>query len=79
MTGLFATEDITGKGSGHKGAFYGKPEQLYLQLYGIFFAIGWSCIGSLVLLKLIDAVWGLRVAVEEELMGLDIVCHGEVC
>ena len=48
-----------------------------LQFYGCAVAIAWSCVASWVLLKLIDYFWGLRVAIEEELAGLDIVCHGE--
>ena len=34
-------------------------------------------IGSLVLLKLIDLIFGLRVPAEDEQRGLDITAHGE--
>ena len=77
LTGVFATESVTGEGSGFKGCLYGGWKQLGLQFYGCGVAIVWSCVVSWILLKLIDAVWGLRVAIEDELIGLDIVCHGE--
>uniref|UniRef100_A0A7S0I0Y4 Ammonium transporter n=1 Tax=Hanusia phi TaxID=3032 RepID=A0A7S0I0Y4_9CRYP len=77
LTGFFATEEITGRGSGKNGAFYGNPKQIYLQLYGVVFSAVWSLVMSYVLLKLVDITLGLRVAIEDELSGLDMVCHGE--
>ncbi|HEX6317687.1 MAG TPA: ammonium transporter [Burkholderiales bacterium] len=51
--------------------------QIVTQLVGIV-AIGlWSGILTWVLLKLVDAVSGLRVAGEEETEGLDTVLHNE--
>jgi hypothetical protein len=77
LTGVFATEKVTGEGSGFKGCLYGGWTQLGLQIYGCLVAIVWSCVVSWILLKFIDCIWGLRVAIEDELIGLDIVCHGE--
>mmetsp|Transcript_39146 Transcript_39146/g.61005 ORF Transcript_39146/g.61005 Transcript_39146/m.61005 type:complete len:644 (-) Transcript_39146:297-2228(-) len=77
LTGLFATEEITGDGSGIKGAFYGNWEQLGLQLYGIVCTVAWSMFMTFALLKGIDKTIGLRVALEEEMAGLDMVMHGE--
>ena len=37
----------------------------------------WSGIASVVILKLIDVVIGLRVSAEEESQGLDLSLHGE--
>jgi ammonium transporter, Amt family len=51
--------------------------QLVTQLIGIV-AVGlWSGILTWVLLKLTDALAGLRVAGEEETEGLDTVLHNE--
>ena len=36
-----------------------------------------STIGSPVFLKIVDAVVGLRVAEEEETLGVDLTQHGE--
>ena len=77
LTGVFATESVTGEGSGIKGCLYGDWQRLGLQVYGCVIVIVWSSVVSFVLLKLIDVTWGLRVAIEDELIGLDIVCHGE--
>ena len=103
LTGVFATEEVTGKGSGIKGyavyllcwyftgtkvqivtveasrCIYGGWKQLGLQFYGCAIAVVWSCVASWIMLKTIDYFWGLRVALEDELTGLDMVCHGEVC
>jgi Amt family ammonium transporter len=42
-------------------------------------AIAWvlSIVGTLVLLKLVDMVIGLRVTREDEIEGLDVTQHGE--
>jgi len=81
LTGLFAKEEMTigvfEPGVGVKGAFEGNAFQILLQLYGVAISIVWSMLGTVILLKLIDASFGLRVGVDEELLGLDMVCHGE--
>lgn len=77
LTGIFATEAITGEGSGLKGCLYGGWNQLGLQIYGVVITVVWSSFISWMLLKAIDYTWGLRVALETELLGLDIACHGE--
>jgi len=74
LTGLFATEAATGEGSGVRGAFYGDDgTQLLMQLYGIGVSVAWASVVSFLLLKLVDVTMGLRVASEEELLGLDMV------
>jgi ammonia channel protein AmtB len=52
-------------------AFFGK------QLLAVGVGIGYAVVGTFVLLKLVDAVVGLRVGAEEEHEGLDINLHGE--
>jgi Amt family ammonium transporter len=37
----------------------------------------YSGIATLILLKIVDLIMGLRVTAEEEREGLDIVLHGE--
>jgi len=37
----------------------------------------WSGVGSMILLKIIDMVIGLRVSDEQEREGLDLSLHGE--
>jgi Amt family ammonium transporter len=52
-------------------AFFGK------QLLAVAAGIGYAVVGTFVLLKLVDAVVGLRVGAEQEHEGLDIHLHGE--
>ena len=47
-------------------------------LYGIGATIVWSGLATFVILKIVDAAFGLRVGEEEEVEGLDINLHGEV-
>ena len=70
MTGLFAR---FGK---NKGAFYGNPRQIGLQLYGIVVCMGWSFVMSFIILLILDYTIGLRVSVDVERAGLDRSLHG---
>jgi Amt family ammonium transporter len=47
------------------------------QLAGVAAAMVLAVLGSLVLLKILDPVMGLRVTQHEELQGLDVSQHGE--
>jgi Amt family ammonium transporter len=51
--------------------------QLWLQCQGVAATIVWSGVGTLVILFITKAIFGLRVSPEEEREGLDIVLHGE--
>jgi len=48
-----------------------------IQAIGVLATLVWSGVLSYVLLKLIDAVIGLRVSEEHETQGLDITQHEE--
>jgi hypothetical protein len=47
------------------------------QLVGVLIAWGIALVGTIVLLKIVDMITGLRVSGEEEEAGLDITQHGE--
>ena len=70
-TGIFASV-------GAKGLLYGNPHQLTVQAIGAGAAIVYSVIVTFVILKVIDAIVGLRVDSEGEQQGLDVVEHSEV-
>ena len=74
LTGVFAVEAI----GGTPGVLEGNPGQILTQLEGIAVTIVYCGVVSFVLLKIIDAVMGLRVDDETEVGGLDINLHGEV-
>ena len=75
LTGVFATVAINS--AGRNGLLYGAPKQVAIQLVGVFAAWVFSFGVSVVILKLTDALVGLRVDEETESRGLDIGEHSE--
>ena len=75
LTGVFATVAINS--AGRDGLLYGAPQQVLIQLVGVVAAWAFSFVVSLVILKLTDAMVGLRVDAETESRGLDIAEHSE--
>ena len=73
LTGVFAVEAI----GGTPGLLEGNAGQVLIQLEGIGATIVYCAVVTFVLLKIIDAVMGLRVDEEEEVTGLDYSLHGE--
>ena len=74
LTGVFAASAFGGVGY-PEGVTMGG--QVMVQLTGVLATAAWSGIVTYVLLKLSDAVAGLRVTTEEETEGLDTVLHNE--
>ncbi len=74
-TGLFA--DVAVNSAGANGLFFGNPHQLVIQAVAVAASLTFAFVGSLILLKLTDAIVGLRVDEESEVMGLDITEHDE--
>jgi ammonium transporter, Amt family len=74
LTGVFASAAFGGVGYPDKVTMGG---QITTQLVAIVAVGAWSAIATWILLKLTDAVAGLRVAGEEETEGLDTVLHNE--
>ncbi|HWZ12119.1 MAG TPA: ammonium transporter [Acidobacteriaceae bacterium] len=84
LTGIFAQSAINpifGKDAAGNakptGLLDGNPHQILNQLVGIAIAWVFSIIGTLILLKVVDLVVGLRVSAEHEQIGLDLSQHGE--
>jgi Amt family ammonium transporter len=59
------------------GGFDGHWGQVGNQIVGILLAWGFAIVGTIVILKIVDAVTGVRVTEEQEIQGLDITQHGE--
>jgi Amt family ammonium transporter len=79
LTGVFASQVVNpifgaGKAVGGVDGHWG---QIGNQLVGILIAWGFALVGTLVLLKIVDLITGLRVIEDEEIEGLDITQHGE--
>ncbi|MDA0998863.1 MAG: ammonia channel protein, partial [Proteobacteria bacterium] len=62
---------------GSKGLLEGNAGQVVTQAYGIIGTVVYCAVGTFIILKVIDAIMGLRVDKETEVQGLDISLHGE--
>ena len=79
LTGVFAQQVINpifGAGKA-VGALDGHWGQVDNQLVGVLIAWVFALVGTLVLLKIVDLLTGIRVPEEHEIEGLDITQHGE--
>lgn len=75
-TGLFADgsygDGLNGVTGGVRGLIFGDASQLFAQLIAVVVLFIWGFGGSFVFFKILDRSWGLRVAPEDELEGLDV-------
>jgi Amt family ammonium transporter len=74
LTGLCADASMGGVGLAEGMNIAG---QLWIQTKGVLFTLVYSGIGSFIILKVVDAVIGLRVTEEQETEGLDVSQHDE--
>jgi len=74
LTGVFAISQY----GGTSGLIEGNAGQVINQIEGVVIVLVYDAVVSLIILKIIDAVIGLRVNEEVEREGLDLALHGEV-
>jgi ammonium transporter, Amt family len=74
-TGLFASKLVNPAGA--NGLFFGNPGQLGIQFVAVMTTLIYSFVISWILLKIIDAIFGLRVDKADEIAGLDLTEHQE--
>ena len=74
-TGLFASKIINPAGA--DGLFFGNPGQLGIQVLATVVTAVFSFVATLIILKVIDLIIGIRVQEEDEIMGLDLSQHNE--
>lgn len=83
LTGVFATNAVNDalKDSAGKpqplGLVDGNGAQILNQAIGVAIAIGIAVIGTFIILKICDALLGVRVDSRDEIAGLDLSMHGE--
>lgn len=83
LTGVFASSAINPifkDAQGNTlpvGLIDGNAHQLLNQLIGVVIAWTLAIVGSLIILKVVDSLIGLRVPEEHEIQGLDLSLHGE--
>jgi len=74
-TGLFANTMVNPDGA--DGLFLGNPAQLWIQFVSVAATMAFAFIMTLIILKVVDLMVGLRVTEEEEEIGMDISLHNE--
>jgi Amt family ammonium transporter len=83
LTGVFAASAVNPIFKNAQGATLpsgwidGNAHQMMNQLVGVLIAWALAIVGTLVILKIVDVVVGLRVPDEHEIQGLDLSQHGE--
>ncbi len=74
-TGLFASKAINPAGA--DGLFFGNPKQFVIQLIAVAVTAAYSFGASLILYKIVDWIFTMRVSEKEEIIGLDLTQHQE--
>jgi ammonium transporter, Amt family len=77
LTGVFATRAVNDQNGGQLIGLLEGGDLMGGQLAAI--AVSWAlaAVGTFIILKVLDAVMGLRVTSQEEINGLDVTQHGE--
>ncbi|WP_239014512.1 hypothetical protein [Archangium violaceum] len=76
LVGVFSQASLNPAGA--DGLLHGNPALLGKQALAVLAVGAYTAGVTLLLLKVVDKVLGLRVSEEEERMGLDSTQHGEV-
>src|SRR2546428_601366 len=63
--------------AGGEGLFYGNPGQLWIQFVAVAATYVLAIVMTSIILKVVDAIVGLRVSAEDEVVGLDLSQHSE--
>ncbi|APM40642.1 ammonium transporter [Clostridium kluyveri] len=74
-TGIFAWKSINPAGA--NGLIHGNPKLIGIQLIAILSSIAYSAVGTFVVIKIINALSGIRASDKNEQTGLDVTEHGE--
>lgn len=74
-TGLFASTSINPDGA--NGLFFGNPSQLLIQAISVAATMVFAFVMTLLILKVVDLLIGVRISEEGEVKGLDLMLHNE--
>jgi Amt family ammonium transporter len=78
LAGVFASTGLgLFSGQGFADGITSMTGQLQVQFIGVAATIAYTAIATFIILKVVDAITGLRVSPETETAGLDIEEHGE--
>ena len=74
-TGVFASTTVQ---AAYSGLLDGNPQQLVTQAVAVAATVLFAAVGTVVIVKVVDLLLGIRVKPEVEQLGLDLSVHGEV-
>ena len=77
LTGIFAYGALSATEAAPQGQYVGGMNLFLVQSFAVLVTIVFTGVGSAILLKITDALVGLRVSRDEERQGLDEALHGE--
>jgi Amt family ammonium transporter len=73
-TGVLATSAVQ---AGYRGLIDGNPGQVATQLVAVGATIAYAIAATLVIVKFVDAILGIRISARDEELGIDLAIHGE--
>ncbi|HOG09926.1 MAG TPA: ammonium transporter [Smithella sp.] len=74
-TGLFAEKVVNAAGA--DGLLFGNAHQLYVQSLSLIVTVAFAAIMTFIIFKLVDALIGMRVEENNEVVGLDLTQQSE--
>jgi Amt family ammonium transporter len=74
-TGVLATGAVQ---EAYSGLIDGNAAQVGTQLLAVGAVIAYAVISTFVIIKLVDAILGIRISLKDEELGIDLSTHGEV-
>jgi ammonium transporter, Amt family len=83
LTGVFATNAVNDSFKDASGKLLplglvdGNAMQIVNQAVGVLISFALAIVGTIIILKIVDALIGVRVSSEDEIEGLDLSMHGE--
>jgi Amt family ammonium transporter len=77
MTGLLANTAVNAANTTGNGLFFGETALFIVHMKALVVVVAYSFIGSLILLKVTDLVFGLSITPEDKKVGSDYSQHGE--
>jgi Amt family ammonium transporter len=77
MTALLANVAVNGANTTGNGLFFGDTTLFLVHMKALAIVITFIFVGSMVLLKITDLIFGLNVTAEEKKVGSDYSQHGE--
>jgi ammonium transporter, Amt family len=73
-TGVLATSAVQ---QAYKGLIDGNPGQVVTQLIAVGATIVYAVVATLVIVKVVDVILGIRISAKDEELGIDLAIHGE--